>query len=274
MMAVKLAFSVVGGSFHSKPPVTILHGLLGSQRNWRPLAGKISDYLERAVYILDARNHGDSPHSKEMSYEHMAQDVVHLWEDHGIRRSVLLGHSMGGKTAMVTSLLHPDLVEQLVVVDVAPTPYSRALGEDSMEKLISVLASLPLASVKSRADADELLKVDISVKTLRQFLLTNLVFSDRGGTPHWRVNLDIIKASLDQIRGFPHFKEPFRGPTLFIGGSRSDYISEQQIPEVKRLFPNAVVSYIPGAGHWPHYDEPAQLLKIVTDFCTKYTLKQ
>eukprot|EP00731_Ephydatia_muelleri_P036682 Em0305g2a len=224
--AVKLAFSVVGGSFHSKPPVTILHGLLGSQRNWRPLAGKISDYLERAVYILDARNHGDSPHSKEMSYEHMAQDVVHLWEDHGIRRSVLLGHSMGGKTAM------------------------------------------------SRADADELLKVDISVKTLRQFLLTNLVFSDRGGTPHWRVNLDIIKASLDQIRGFPHFKEPFRGPTLFIGGSRSDYISEQQIPEVKRLFPNAVVSYIPGAGHWPHYDEPAQLLKIVTDFCTKYTLKQ
>eukprot|EP00731_Ephydatia_muelleri_P036694 Em0306g2a len=215
--AVKLAFSVVGGSFHSKPPVTILHGLLGSQRNWRPLAGKISDYLERAVYILDARNHGDSPHSKEMSYEHMAQDVVHLWEDHGIRRSVLLGH--------------------------------KHLGKIAMEKLISVLASLPLASVKSRADADELLKVDISVKTLRQFLLTNLVFSDRGGTPHWRVNLDIIKASLDQIRGFPHFKEPFRGPTLFIGGSRSDYISEQTNPRGQETFPQC--SCIIYTRSWP-----------------------
>ena len=273
-MAVKLAFSVVGGSFHSKPPVTILHGLLGSQRNWRPLAGKISDHLERAVYILDARNHGDSPHSKDMSYEHMAKDVMRLWEDHGIRKSVLLGHSMGGKTAMVTSLLYPDLVEQLVVVDVAPTTYSGALGGDSMDKLVSILAGLPLASIKSRADADELLKVDVPVMTLRQFLLTNLVFSDRGSAPHWRVNLDVIKASLDQVRGFPHFREPFQGPALFIGGSRSHYISEQQIPDVKRLFPNAVISYIQGAGHWPHYDEPAQLLKMVTDFCTKYTSKQ
>lgn len=115
------------------------------------------------VYILDARNHGDSPHSKDMSYEHMAKDVMRLWEDHGIRKSVLLGHSMGGKTAMVTSLLYPDLVEQLVVVDVAPTTYSGALGGDSMDKLVSILAGLPLASIKSRADADELLKVDVPV---------------------------------------------------------------------------------------------------------------
>lgn len=268
-MAVKLAFTVVGGSFRSKPPVTILHGLLGSQRNWRPLAAKLSVNLERAVYVLDARNHGDSPHSKDMSYEHMAKDVIQLWEDNGIRRSVLLGHSMGGKTAMVASFLYPNMVEQLIVVDVAPTPYPKGQGADSMERLISLLANLPLDLIKTRADADALLKTHVPVTTLRQFLLTNLMFSDQSGTPpHWRVNLDVIKASLVQLQGFPHFNEPFEGPTLFIGGSKSEYISESKIPEIKRLFPNSVVSYIPGAGHWPHYDKPAQLLSIVTNFST------
>ena len=130
--------------------------------------------------------------------------------------------------------------------------------------------------------------------TLRQFLLTNLVFSEGKDIPHWRVNLGVIQASLGQLHNFPHFKKPFEGPTLFIGGSRSQYISyvpthscvgscmfttnlsfarETRIPEIKRLFPKAVVSYIPGAGHWPQYEEPAQLLTMVTDFCTKHTLK-
>ena len=127
----------------------------------------LSSLRDLQVYILDARNHGDSPHAKEMSYEYMAKDILQLWKDNGIGRSILLGHSMGGKTAMVTSLLHPELVEQLIIVDIAPTPYPRGSGTDDMEQLVNTLSNLPLASIRSRGDADKLLKVDVPVSVLQ-----------------------------------------------------------------------------------------------------------
>ncbi|XP_050181949.1 protein ABHD11 isoform X1 [Myiozetetes cayanensis] len=219
----------------------------------------------RQVLTVDARNHGGSPHSPEMTYEAMSLDVQHLLSRLGIAKCILLGHSMGGKTAMTLALQRPDLVERLIAVDIGPgstAPVSEFSGYISAMKAVKVPAGLSRSAARQLAD-DQLQPV-VKLPQLRQFLLTNLVEAE--GRYVWRVNLEAISQHLADIMNFPVFHKPYPGPTLFLGGSESPYISSRDYPEIQRLFPKAEIQYIKGAGHIVHQDKFEEFITAVLNF--------
>ncbi|XP_012287144.1 protein ABHD11 [Orussus abietinus] len=254
---------------NSTAPIMIMHGLFGSKNNWNSLAKVIHQKTNRKVIAIDARNHGDSPHSSEVSYAVMAEDVIHLLKDLCIDKAILIGHSMGGSTMMYVALFHPEVVEKLVVVDMSPIGTSPEIA--SMKKIFESMRSITLdgnlSLTKARKMTDEQLSNSISSLTLRQFLLTNLVEAETGKYK-WRVNLPALEQHFEaQIARFPDVgPRSFNGPTLFIGGSNSDYIKVKDHPAIKRLFPEARFHYIAGASHWLHAEKPAEFLNILTSF--------
>ena len=236
------------------PPVVILHGLLGSSSNWRSIARRLAE--RHTVYSLDLRNHGDSPHAESMSYAQMADDVRAFLDDRGIERAILIGHSMGGKTAMRLALTQPERVERLVVVDIAPTR-----SEHDHLPVLDVMAGLDVARIERRADAERLLEPHIADAGLRMFVLQNLVSGAQG--LRWRVNLDAIIDAMPELLEFPVDGEtrPFTGDTLFVRGARSDYIRAQDEAAIEALFPNAEIVTVADAGHWVHAEQPARFLE-------------
>ena len=234
-------------------PVLILHGLLGSSSNWRSIARRLAE--TRRVFTLDLRNHGDSPHADTMSYPLMADDVRAFLDAHAIERAVLIGHSMGGKTAMRLALTDPARVERLVVVDIAPSR-----SEHDHLPVLGAMAALDMGRVERRADADRLLEPHIPDAGLRMFVLQNLASGPDGFT--WRVNLDAIAKSMPALLDFPLDADirPFSGETLFVRGARSDYIGARDEAAIERLFPNAEMVTIADAGHWVHAEQPARFL--------------
>jgi esterase len=241
-------------------PLIILHGLFGSARNWRGIAQKLSK--THCVYTLDLRNHGSSPHVDDMSYQVMADDVAEFMRQQNITCAQVLGHSMGGKVAMQLALSRPELLSQLVVVDMAPVKY----GHD-FDNVLEGLRSINLASITSRIDADKQLAKTLEVLSLRQFLLQNLVSLETGGYA-WRVNLDSIESNMLNIMGFPEVGEntPFKKSTLFIGGGNSSYLSARYLAAAKALFPNASVEMLKGVGHWPQVEAPKAFLGVIEPF--------
>jgi abhydrolase domain-containing protein 11 len=221
--------------------------------------------LSVKVFVLDARNHGDSPHTQEMSYESMSKDVVKFLSDRNYPICSLIGHSMGGKTAMFTALHSPDCVERLVVVDVSPT---RAPGTGDTMTAVSALCGIDLETVTSKRDLEDALSGQIPDKYVRQFLLTNLERSQETKQYTWRVNLPTIAKSLPVLKTFPHVKKTFTGPSLFLGGSNSNYITSADEPEIRRIFPNCTLQFVSGAGHWVHTDRPSEFVQAVTEFFT------
>ncbi|XP_030330665.1 protein ABHD11 isoform X3 [Strigops habroptila] len=200
-----------------------------------------------------------------MTYEAMSLDVQHLLTGLGITKCILLGHSMGGKTAMTLALQRPDLVERLISVDISPTsttPISEFSSYISAMKSVKIPDGLPRSAARQLAD-DQLRPV-VQHPQLRQFLLTNLVEVE--GHYVWRVNLDAISHHLVDIMNFPVFHKPYPGPALFLGGSDSPYISSQDYPEIQRLFPKADVHYIAGAGHIVHQDKFEEFITAVLNF--------
>ncbi|XP_015596542.1 protein ABHD11 [Cephus cinctus] len=255
---------------HSKrPPILIMHGLFGSKNNWNSLAKAIHQKTNCKVIAIDGRNHGDSPHSPEVSYAAMAEDVVHLLKDLEIPKAVLVGHSMGGGTMMYTALNNPELVEKLVVVDFSPVGTSPSLL--SMTKIFQAMKSVSLdgnvSLSKARKMIDEQLSSSIRSLPLRQFLLTNLVEAETGKYK-WRINLPALEKNFaKQIAVFPKVNgKRFDGSTLFLGGADSDYIRIEDHAAIGKLFPNAKFHYIAGAGHWVHADKPTEFLDILTSF--------
>ncbi|KAM6192711.1 sn-1-specific diacylglycerol lipase ABHD11 [Sarcoramphus papa] len=219
----------------------------------------------RQVLMLDARNHGGSPHSPLMTYEAMSLDVQHLLTRLGITKCILLGHSMGGKTAMTLALQRPDLVERLISVDISPvstTPVSEFSAYISAMKSVKIPDGLPRSAARQLADNQ--LRPVVQLPQLRQFLLTNLVEVE--GRYVWRVNLEAISHHLADIMNFPVFHKPYPGPALFLGGSNSPYISSKDYPEIQRLFPKADVQYIEGAGHIVHQDKFEEFITAVLSF--------
>ncbi|XP_046758383.1 protein ABHD11 isoform X1 [Gallus gallus] len=217
------------------------------------------------VLTMDARNHGSSPHSPLMTYEAMSVDVQHLLAHLGIHKCILVGHSMGGKTAMVLALQRPDLVERLISVDIGPT--STALISEfpayiSAMKSVNIPAGLSRSTARQLADSQ--LSSTVQDPQLRQFLLTNLVAVE--GRYIWRVNLDAISHHFADIMSFPVFHKPYPGPVLFLGGSNSPYISSKDYPEIQRLFPKADVQFIEGAGHIVHQDKFEDFITAVLNF--------
>lgn len=250
-------------------PIVIMHGLFGSKNNWNSLSKAIHQKTERKVIAVDARNHGDSPHSSEMTYKHMAKDVVQLLHDLEFKKAVLIGHSMGGSAMMYLTLNNPELVEKLVVVDMSPARASPTLTD--MVKIFKAMRSVTLdgspSLTKARKMAEEQLAKTVKPLPLRQFLTMNLVEAEPGKYK-WRVNLPVLEQNFStEIAVFPNVTgKVYMGPTLFIGGSNSDYIRVEDHAAIKKLFPNAEFLYIAGANHWVHADKPAEFINIVTNF--------
>ena len=245
--------------FGEGPPLIILHGLFGSGRNWASIAKKLSDNWR--VLTVDLRNHGASPWDAEMNYALMAEDVLALIEAEKLERPVVLGHSMGGKTAMMAALIEPSAIGALIVADIAPISYGR-----SHDPYVEAMQSVDLATVKRRGEADEALRAAVPEAGLRGFLLHNLVFEDEG--PRWRLNLEAIDRNLEALSDFPDPSTGgvYSGPSMFIAGANSNYIQPDHHATIRRLFPEASILLIAGAGHWLHAEKPAEFLELVTGF--------
>jgi esterase len=241
------------------PPVVILHGLLGSARNWTSIAKELAG--THRVCALDLRNHGRSPWAATMSFDEMAGDVAAFIERQGLGAVTPIGHSLGGKVAMRLALTRPALTLRLVVVDVAPVAYAHTFAP-----LIEAMRQVDLAQVKRRSDAELQLQRVVPDAAMRNFLLQNLVKTDAGFV--WRVNLEALAANMDELLGFPAPAPDaaYGGPTMFIAGGRSDYVRPQHRPLIERLFPNAEHVIIADAGHWLHAERPAEFLAHVRRF--------
>jgi len=249
-MSVSLSYKSQGAA---GSPVVILHGLLGSSSNWRSVARRLAE--RHRVFALDLPNHGESPHVDSMGYPAMAADVAAFLDEQHLACATLIGHSMGGKTAMRLALDRPERVERLVVVDIAPT-----VSHHDHLPWLDAMAALDLGRVERRADADRLLAQAIGDAAMRQFLLQNLV-----STPHgfdWRVNLAAIASSLPALLDFPldAGTRAFDGPALFLRGAQSDYVLQKDEAAIRVLFPRADIVTIEDAGHWVHAEQPERFL--------------
>ena len=238
------------------PPVVVLHGLLGRARNWLSMAKALEqDY---AFQLVDLRNHGASPWSDEMSYPAMAGDVATLIErlDAGPLRVV--GHSMGGKVAMHLALSRPELVERLVVVDIAPIRYAHGF-----EQLIEAMLAVPLERTTRRADVDAAMRAAVPDPGLRAFLMQNL--GAVAGGLAWQPNLNVLLRAMPEIASFPaeHAGSTFPGRVHCLRGATSTYVEAEGEAALRRYFPTARLDTVAGAGHWPHAEQPAAFLALL-----------
>ncbi|CAL1573036.1 unnamed protein product [Knipowitschia caucasica] len=262
--AVNLTYDVFDGK-NDGTPLVFLHGLFGSKSNFHSIAKSLVQRTGRKVVTVDARNHGSSPHSPELTYEAMSADLKQLLSQLKIDRCVLIGHSMGGKTAMATALTQSSLVEQLVVVDISPSQSAtRTNFRFYIQAMQNVKISSDIPRSTARRMAEDQLRSSVKEHSVRQFLLTNLI--ELNGHYAWRVNLDAISAHLETLLSFPLFETPYQGPTLFLGGASSAYISSDDYPEIERLFPLADIQYIPDASHWIHADKPLDFISSIVSF--------
>ena len=223
------------------PPLLIAHGLFGSARNWGVIAKRLSD--AREVVAVDMRNHGASPWDGDHGYEALAADLA---EAIGEGPWDVLGHSMGGKAAMVLALAHPARVHRLIVADIAPVAYGH-----SQSHLIEAMRAVDLSAVERRSDAAAQL-AQVPDDGTRSFLLQSL---DPAGR-RWTLNLDALERQMPRIVGFPDVEGRFDGPALFLSGGESDYVRPEHRDRIRALFPAARMARIPGAGHWLHAEKP------------------
>jgi esterase len=242
-------------------PIILLHGLFGSWQNLGTIARNLA--TDHRVYCLDLRNHGRSPHTELMNYALMSADVYRFMQQKEIARAHVLGHSMGGKTAMQLALNYPGLVDKLIIADIAPVPYP-----PHHETIIAGLLSMDLTRLQSRAEAEAHLAAYVKELPVRQFLLKNLVKTGAANFT-WRMNLAAIVANYEAIMAGQNAPNgPFPEPVLFIKGGDSDYITAKHAQAVAQFFPKAVMRIIPATGHWLHAEKPALFMQIVRRFLT------
>ena len=239
------------------PPLIILHGLFGQSDNWATLARAWSNQFR--VIIIDQRNHGQSPHDAAFSYELMADDLAETLDILNLESVQLIGHSMGGKTAMFFAQKYPQRLTKLIVADIAPRAYAPHHGE-----IIAALKTLPLERLKDRNSADNELAKGIPDFGTRQFLLKNLYRNDSGGFS-WRFNLEAISAQISEVgKAMPG--SIVETPTLFVRGAKSKYITDQDQRDIAHQFTNVRFETISDAGHWLHAEQPEAFGKVVLDF--------
>lgn len=250
--------SIAHGTRTDKPCLLIVHGLYGSARNWGVIAKRLSD--ERLVITVDQRNHGHSDWQDSHSYPDMAADLAEVIEDlHGSGHGPvdLLGHSMGGKAAMFLALQNPDLVNRLIVADIAPVSY-----QHSQIEFIDAMRAVDLTTVNKRSDAEAQLAGRVSDKILQSFFTQSLDLKEK----RWRLNLDVLARDMPHILSFPTVSGQFVKPTFFLSGATSDYVSPDSRPTIKSLFPKARFAKISDAGHWLHAEKPRQFEASVRAF--------
>ena len=232
-------------------PFIILHGFLGMSDNWKTLG---TQYSENGfeVHLIDQRNHGKSFHSEEFNYDVLSDDVIRYMDHHNIESSYVLGHSMGGKTAMQLATSGPERVTKLIVADIAPKYYP-----PHHDFIFNGLSHLDFDQISDRREADEELSKHIKEKGVRQFLLKNLYWEEKDRLG-FRFNLKVLKERMEEIGENISSNAVYDGPTLFLRGDRSEYIQANDFPEIKRHFPNAEIETIDKAGHWLHAENPKQ----------------
>jgi esterase len=251
---LKLAAKVKGQGY----PLIVLHGLFGSSDNLGRVASELSkDYQ---VHSIDLRNHGDSFHTEEMSYDLMAGDVVAYMDEQGLDRVSLLGHSMGGKVAMKIALIYSERVSKLIVADIAPVTYSAHHNE-----IFKGLLAVDFKQDTTRAAVDKCLAIYINTIGVRQFLMKNLVQRKQGGFG-WKMNLSAIHKNYSKILEGLSYNEPYLGKVLFIGGGLSDYIKPAYKQQTLNLFPNTDMKIIPETSHWLHAEKPRIFIGICQRF--------
>lgn len=243
------------------PPLVMLHGLLGQGRNLATAAAALAA-RGRVVTTLDLPDHGRSPWTDRIDYPSMADAVAaQLIADFG--PVDLLGHSMGGKVAMLLALTRPALVRSLVAVDIAPVAYP-VVGESEHARHLRMMRGLDLARLSSRAEADDVLATEIDDVRVRGFLLQNL--AREGEHWRWRANLDVLARDLPALADFPETGARYSGPALFLAGGSSDYVSDERRPAITAAFPHARVVRLKGVGHWVHSEAPELFVETVERF--------
>ncbi len=238
-------------------PLVILHGLFGTLDNWGAQIKTLSEHFD--VIAADLRNHGRSPHSDEMNYRAMSNDLLELLDHLQLERINLMGHSMGGKAAMQFALDHPERVQRLIVVDIAPVRYPSRHNE-----VIEGLKQIDLPQLKSRSEADRTLSEYVDSAATRAFLLKNLYRNEQKQFA-WRMNLPTLEQQYASIGDAPDGKA-YTGPVLFIKGGESDYLLAEHQQPIQQLFPKAGFKIIAGAGHLPHVEKPAIFTRLVDNF--------
>ncbi len=236
----------------------ILHGLFGMLDNWQSIARKFSEHYQ--VHTLDQRNHGHSFHSDEHSYELMAEDLKYYLDHHGIKKIHLMGHSMGGKTAMLFACLYPEMVEKLIIIDITPKYYA-----PHHQDIISGLLDVHNSPISSRKEADTILQKHFANSGVRQFLLKNLYWKTKEDLT-FRFNLEGLVKNIENIGISLSEGSVFENPTLFIDGEKSDYIQDDDEDLISEHFPDYEVIEVSDAGHWVHAEKPTELLNIVLQF--------
>ena len=244
--------------FGQGDPVIILHGLFGTLDNWQTIAKKLAENY--SVYIIDQRNHGRSPHVPGLSYPLMAEDLAEFMEQNWIYKAHIIGHSMGGKTALQFALNYGDMVDKLVIVDIGTQK-----NEAGHQQIFEALLGLDLNKIESRKDADFKLKTLVPDFGVRQFLLKNLTRT-KEGQYQWKMNLEAINENYPNILEAVSGDEVFEGPSLFIKGGNSNYIDENEFSVIQKDFTNAKLISIPNTGHWVHAEAPKELLSEVESF--------
>jgi len=242
-------------------PLIILHGFLGMSDNWKTLGNQYAQN-EFEVHLIDQRNHGKSFWSPNFNYDLLAEDLAHYISSHGLVEVMLLGHSMGGKTAMQFACKFPLLVKKLLVADIAPKYYP-----PHHQEILDALTMLSLETIASRSEADTLLSKRISEQGTRQFLLKNLYWEKKDRLS-FRCNLEVLKDKMEEIGDNIGSTDSFEGPTLFLRGDRSEYISIDDTPVIKRHFPMSKIDSIDNAGHWLHAENPKQFFEKSISFFT------
>lgn len=241
-------------------PMVILHGLFGNSDNWQTHAKKLADYYR--VILVDQRNHGHSQWSEDFSYELMAEDLFKLFQDLNLKKVLLIGHSMGGKTAIRFTQHHSELIEKLMVIDIGIKEYPMHHTE-----ILKGLHSIDLNRISSRGEAESILSKSIDSNGVRQFLLKNLYWIEKGKLA-WRMNIPVLEREMKNILS-PMPKHEILTPTLFIRGALSNYILDEDIEDLEEVFPDMSLVTINNAGHWVHAEAPAEFLDQILSFCLR-----
>ncbi|KAI9475523.1 MAG: Alpha/Beta hydrolase protein [Benjaminiella poitrasii] len=248
----------------TESPIVICHGLFGSKQNWSSLAKAISSRLNRDVYTVDLRNHGDSFHSPTHNYKVMSEDVIRFIDRHQLNQPVLLGHSMGGKAVMATALTYPTRIGKVISVDMPPV--ALRLSRD-FSRYVEAMRAIEEARPRRQAEADRILSQYEKDVGIRMFLLTNLKRQDE--VMRFRIPYEILGKALSEVSGFDVAKgAAFEGPTLFVAGGNSPYLKpfDERGKEIKAMFPNSSLEVVKDAGHWVHAEKPDQVLNLLTSF--------
>lgn len=238
-------------------PLIILHGLFGSSDNWFSLSKIFAEHFK--VYVVDQRNHGQSPNSNTHNYASLTDDLHEFLNEHNIEKPIIIGHSMGGKTAMNFAVKYPDKLSKLIIVDIVPKAYP--VHHDS---ILEGLKAIQLQQLESRGQADEILAQFVPDPSVRQFLLKNLA-RDKNQNFEWRINIPVLEAHIEDMGAGLQFDGQFNGPTLFINGSKSNYFERGDERIVQSYFPSATITAL-DTGHWVQAEKPQEFTKVVFGF--------